>query len=244
MRASSFDRRSALICGATGEIGKAVAKRLACEGAALVLVDADELSLERLAKEANTWGTAVDLVVADVMTANGRQRLATRLSKLTEGVPSVLVSHSLIETRASFLSVQPKDYRCQMDAVVEATFFVGQQMARQWIELDSAGVVVHIGSIAGTVHFPERSAYATAMAALQGLTGAMAYELAPHSIRVNAVAPGCLDAAGNSIERSAVPAGRFGSADEIAGVVSFLVSERSSYITGQTITVDGGYLLQ
>ena len=243
MRAASRDR-AVLVCGAAGELGSAVANRLAREGTALVLVDVDEPSLERVAGQASDWKTPVAQVVADLTTENGRLRLATALSELTGAIPSVLVSHARIETRAPFLSVEPRDYRRQMDASVEAAFFAGQQLACQWIESDSAGVVVHIASIAGTVHFPERSACATAMAALRGLTGAMAYELAPHGIRVNAVAPGCLETAVNGIERTSVPAGRLGSADEVAGVISFLVSERSSYITGQTITVDGGYSLQ
>src|SRR5262249_4701707 len=136
---------------------------------------------------------------------------------------------------------------------VVAGFDLARLFVREWIERRIAGAIVNIASVAGAIHFDALSAYSTAKSAVRGMTGALAVDVAPPAIRVSAAAPGHIDTemstVSNDPERLAarlasIPAGRLGRPADIAALAAFLASDRASYITGQTVTIDGGLTLQ
>jgi NAD(P)-dependent dehydrogenase (short-subunit alcohol dehydrogenase family) len=165
----------------------------------------------------------------------------------------VLVNNAGISKPQRSLDVSPEDWRRMIDVQLNGVFFCAQAAGRQMVAQGRGGSIVNITSINAEAAFPQRASYVSAKAAVAMLTRVLAVEWAEHAIRVNAVGPahtetemtarnislGILQV--DAIKRR-IPLGRLAAVEDVANAVSFLVSDRASFITGQSLYVDGGYL--
>lgn len=166
------------------------------------------------------------------------------------GTPDVIVNNAGIVRFGSLIEIDQADFRNVLDVNLVGTFLVARTAARRWIAEGRDGNVINIGSMNGVAAGPNAGAYGPSKAGVGLLTTQMALEWGPVGIRVNAIAPGLIDAgmsepiyadeATRSARESKVPLGRLGLAEDIANVVLFLASEQATYIHGQNIVVDGG----
>lgn len=166
------------------------------------------------------------------------------------GVPDVVVNNAGIVRFGPLTDLDVGDFRAVVDVNLVGTFVMARAAARRWIAAGSDGCVVNVTSMNGVAAGPNAGAYGPSKAAVALLTTQMALEWGRHGIRVNAVAPGLIDAGMSepiyadshtrSARESKVPLGRLGSAADVAAVVLFLASDGASYIHGQNIVVDGG----
>jgi len=166
------------------------------------------------------------------------------------GVPDVVVNNAGIVRFGPLVDIDPGDWRAVLDVNLTGTFLVSRAAARLWIELGRPGVIVNVTSMNGVAAGPNAGAYGSSKAAIALLTSQMAIEWGPLGIRVNAVAPGLIDAgmsepiyadqATRAARESKVPLRRLGRAEDVADMVMFLASERAAYVTGQNVMVDGG----
>jgi NAD(P)-dependent dehydrogenase (short-subunit alcohol dehydrogenase family) len=176
--------------------------------------------------------------------------VATTVERL--GRIDILVNNAGVFPRVAFLEMKESDWDYVIDVNLKGTCFCSQAAARAMIAAGRPGVIINLssqairGSAARGVH------YAASKGGIVSLTRAMALELAPQSIRVNAVAPGLTDTAqpryGNTDAElhemaKAIPAGRMGRPEEIAGLAVFLASDKAAYMTGQTVHINGGTYL-
>ncbi len=244
----NMERRTALVTGAQQGIGAAIAIRLAKAGidVAINWLD-DEKGAEAVASEASAHGGKVILVRGDLATVDGA-RAMVQASAEVFGRLDILVNNAAIFPRSPFLDMEPESWDIVLNVNLRGSVFAAQAAARLMVARKAGGVIVNTSSQA--VRGVTRSAhYVASKGAIISLTRAMALELAPYGIRVNAVSPGLIDTAQPRIvhteeeleERGRlVPLGRIGQPDDIAGMVAFLVSDEASYVTGQTIQVNGG----
>jgi NAD(P)-dependent dehydrogenase (short-subunit alcohol dehydrogenase family) len=166
------------------------------------------------------------------------------------GAPDVLVNNAGIVRFGPLVDLDVADFRAVVDVNLIGTFVVSRAVARRWMASGAPGCIVNVTSMNGVVAGPNAGAYGATKAAIALLTSQMALEWGSHGIRVNAVAPGLIDAgmsepiyadaATRHARESRVPLGRLGTATDIANVMLFLASEQASYIHGQNIVVDGG----
>lgn len=166
------------------------------------------------------------------------------------GTPDVLVNNAGIVRFGPLLDLAADDWRSVVDVNLTGAFLVARAIARRWVDAGHGGVIVNITSMNGVAAGPNGGAYGASKAALALLTSQMALEWGAHGIRVNAVAPGLIDAGMSEpiyadpvvrdARQSRVPLGRLGVAADIASAVLFLASDQASYITGQNVVVDGG----
>ncbi len=166
------------------------------------------------------------------------------------GVPDVVVNNAGIVRFGALAELSMSDWQSVIDVNLTGTFVVAQAVAKRWIAAERPGVIVNVTSMNGVVAGPRGGAYGATKAAVALLTSQMAIEWGPHGIRVNAVAPGLIDAgmsapiyadpATRQARESKVPLGRLGTGDDVARTVLFLASDDAAYITGQNILVDGG----
>ena len=166
------------------------------------------------------------------------------------GTPDAVVNNAGIVRFGPLLGQDLADWRAVLDVNLTGAFIVARAVARRWIDAGRPGAVVNITSINGVAAGPNGGAYGPSKAAVALMTSQMAIEWGPHGIRVNAVAPGLIDAgmseplyadpATREARSSKVPLGRLGSADDVASMVLFLISSDAAYVTGQNIVVDGG----
>ncbi len=166
------------------------------------------------------------------------------------GTPDVIVNNAGIVRFGALAELSLADWQAVVDVNLTGTFLMAQAVAQRWIAAGTPGVIVNVTSINGVVAGPRAGAYGATKAAVALLTAQMALEWGPHGIRVNAVAPGLIDAgmsapiyadeAIRAARESKVPLGRLGTGDDIARTVLFLASDDAAYITGQNILVDGG----
>jgi NAD(P)-dependent dehydrogenase (short-subunit alcohol dehydrogenase family) len=164
-----------------------------------------------------------------------------------------LVNSAGISKPCASLEVTPEDWRNMIGVQLDGVFYCSQSAARQMVSQGGGGCIVNISSINAEAAFPRRAAYCAAKAGVQMLTKALAIEWARYGIRVNAVGPSHTETEMTleNVRRGAfsveevvkrVPLGRLASVQDVANAVSFLVSDRASFITGQSLYVDGGYL--
>ncbi|HEV7371704.1 glucose 1-dehydrogenase [Arenibaculum sp.] len=239
-----FEHRVAVVTGGAGGIGRVIAERLAAEGAATVVADLDgKAAADRAAR---IGGRVLGLQV-DVTDAASVETMMSAVDAL--GVPDILVNAAGIARDVPFLETDPALARRMLDVNLMGTFLCGQAAARR-MAAAGGGCIVNIASVSGQRGNAGRAAYGASKGAVIVLTRVMALELAPHGIRVNAVAPGPVETpmvaamhTTGSRERwlEEIPMRRYASAEEIAGPVLFLASTEASYVTGHVLNVDGGF---
>lgn len=240
----SLNGHAALVTGATSEIGAATCRVLARQGVRVALHDggAPEAAMAIASAIAAEGGTAV-VVASDMGDAAAVQRMVEAAHRAL-GALDILVNAHALPASGLLLSLTAEDWQRSMATNVHGAFWATQAAAR-FMLLARRGRIVNV-----LAPPPGRGqlAQAAANGALQALTRALAQELASKQVTVNAVAPGLLEGQlrGGPGQpdperlREQVPLGRFGTAEDVAELVAFLASDAASYITGETLAVDGG----
>ena len=243
-----LEGKNAIITGAGGGIGKAIAQKFLQEGANVLLCDIDEERMGNTAEQLKQLGT-VYTIVGDVSDTIFCQALVQKGVALF-GAIDVLVNNAGIVVIESFLEHSEASWDQVMAVNLKGTFLLGQQVARVLVKQGKGGSIINMASTNGHVAERESVAYNASKAGVVLLTKTMAAELAPHNIRVNCVAPGFIttdltqhSGAGDTFVNeypNKIPLGRSGAVDEVANVFAFLASDEASFIIGQSIIVDGG----
>ena len=242
------------ITGAQQGIGAAVARRAAREGANVVVnwLD-DEGAARSVADDVAAAGGRTILVPGSVTEPDAVRRIVEAGLELggSRGLEG-FVNNAGIFPRVPFLELTGADWDAVHEINLKGTFRCTQAAAKAMIEAGNAGSIVNLVSVAAFRCSPDGAHYVASKAGVIGLTRAAALDLAPHRIRVNAIAPGLTDTAqpryGMSEEELAaagagIPLGRIADADDIAALAVFLLSGESAHVTGQTLHVNGGEFL-
>lgn len=247
--------RVVVVSGAGGGgIGTTVTRLAAEAGATVVAVSRSTENLEQHVAPLAQRGLSVVPVAADASTDDGIATVIDQVRR-TDGNLHGLVNIAGGAAPATWMPatrVNRDDWRALFTANLETAFFMSQAVATEIRAQGNPGSIVSVSSISGMNTAPFHIAYGTAKAAVVAMTRTMAVELATEGIRVNAVAPGVTETAASATyvdedperDRTAIAMGRRGTPDEQAGAILFLLSDLSSYITGQTLLVDGGLNLK
>jgi len=238
----------ALITGAAQGIGYACAEALAENGYRVILSD---INAEGVAEAARTLGGDAVALTCDMGDTDAISAMFDTIEK-EYGPVSALVNNAGIAAPGDFLDTSLEQFKQVIDINLIGTFAALQRAARTMVENKIQGSIVNMSSINAVVAIPSIAAYCSSKGGVMQLTKASALALAPHNIRVNAVGPGSIDTAmmagvnanpeAMKMVMSRTPLKRVGKAQEIANVVAFLTSDKASYVTGETIYVDGGRL--
>lgn len=240
-------KKCALITGASGGIGSEIALRLAKDGFNIAACYcSDENGIAELAKKLDETDAEYRLYKADVSDYNSIKDVFADATDFFGGV-SVLVNNAGIAQQKLFTDITEQEFD-RITAVNFKGVFNCCKCAVPFMVNQKNGKIINISSMWGVYGASCETVYSATKAAVIGLTKSLARELAPSNVQVNCVAPGAIDTKMNNILSDAdkasfaaeIPMGRFGSAAEIAGVVSFFASEDSNYVTAQVITADGG----
>jgi meso-butanediol dehydrogenase / (S,S)-butanediol dehydrogenase / diacetyl reductase len=245
---------SALVTGAGTGIGAAIARTLIERGHRVAVTDVDPRAAQETAKELDTFGTHLDV------TDPASIRRAADEAEEALGSLEVWVSNAGISTMAPFVDTSEDDWDLNINVNAKGVFRCGQEAARRLLAHGEGGAIVNTASMAGKRGaVPYLSAYVASKFAVVGLTQAMAYELAPHGIRVNCVCPGYVSTGMQERELGweaelrrttpeevqdlyvrDTPMGRLETPDDVARVVGFLASPDAVFITGEAVAVNGG----
>lgn len=241
----------ALVTGASRGLGRAMAKGLAKAGADLVLCARSEGELARAAQEISGMGKKALAVRVDVLS---QQSVEEMLGRALDGMGriDILVNNAGVNVRKPVVDLAEDEWDTVLDTNLKGYFLVGRAVGRQMIS-QGGGKVINVASILGAVGLPNQVAYASSKGGVIQMTKVMALEWAPYHINVNAIAPTYFEtplvaALRNDPERyrfivERTPMGRWGQPEELEGIVIFLASHASDFITGQTIFVDGGWTI-
>ena len=244
-----FNDKVAIVTGAAQGIGAACAERLARDGAAVALWDVDDARGEALAASLVTQGRRAIYAHCDVARKSDVEAaLAATLAAF--GRVDALVNNAGIFKAADFLEITEADWDAVIGVNLKGAFLVAQAVARA-MAAQGGGTIVHMSSVNAVMAIPSIASYNVSKGGINQLTRVMALALADRGIRVNAVAPGTIATElakqavlGSDEARARImsrtPMKRLGEPAEIADVAAFLLSDASSYMTGQIVYVDGG----
>lgn len=241
-----LDGRRALVTGAGRGIGLAAAAALAQAGAHVTLCARSTEEVTAAAAAIRAAGGSAEALSLDVSDIGGmRATLAAREPD------DILVNNAGTNRPKPFTEVTVEDYDAVLDLNLRAAFFVAQAVARRMVETGRRGSIIQLSSQMGHVGGPRRTLYCASKWGLEGLTKAMALDLAPHGIRVNTLAPTFIetpltkpffaDPAFLAEVLGKIKLGRLGQVEDLMGAVVFLASDASSLMTGSALVVDGGW---
>jgi 3-oxoacyl-[acyl-carrier protein] reductase len=241
----------ALVSGAGKNIGRAIALALARDGASIVVNGrADRTAVDGVVREIEALGGKAVAAMGDVSDPKVPPRLADEASKAFGGV-DILVSNAGLRRQTSFLDMSYEEWREILAVALDGAFLLGKAIVPQMVAR-GGGAFVALSGISTHVGTPNRCHVSASKSGLEGLMRALAVELAPHKITCNALSPGAIDTArgaaavgpapANRLNRP-IPLKRFGTVEEIAAMVRLLVGPEGTFITGQTIHVNGGEFL-
>ena len=241
-----LDGKRAIVTGAGQGIGRAIALRLAEEGAQVVVNSARESSCGAVAAEIRRSGGEAVAVAGDVGTPEAVTKVVEGAAKEFGGV-DILVNNAGITRDGLLMRMKDEDWDEVLRINLKSAFLLSRAVARPMMK-SRWGRIVNVTSVVGLVGNPGQANYCAAKAGMVGLTKSLAKELASRGILVNAVAPGfietkmtgALDDKYRETLTGEIPLSRIGKPEEIAGPVAFLCSEEASYITGAVIEVTGG----
>lgn len=244
----SENRKTAIITGSSRGIGAAIALRLAKDGYNIALNDLNESMFENndIKEKISALGVEVEVFLADVSKYDQCEAMVKAV-KERFGTIDVLINNAGI-TRDGLMARMPEEQYDMVIAVNQKSVFNMLKLAGNVMIRQKQGKIVNLASVAGLYGNPGQINYSASKAAIIGMTKTAAKELGSRNINVNAVAPGFIstpmtdklteEQKAKMLEAIAMK--RYGTVDEIAGVVSFLCSEDASYVTGQTIEISGG----
>ena len=238
----------ALVTGAGKNIGRTIALTLARDGAALVINGrSDKASVDAVVAEIEAAGGKALAAMGDVSDPSVPPRLAAEAAAKFGGV-DILVSNAGLRRQTSFLDMSFDEWREIMSVALDGAFLLGKAIVPQMVAR-GGGAFVALSGISTHVGTPNRCHVSASKSGLEGLMRALAVELAPHRITCNALAPGAIDttrgaaAGARPAVNRPIPLKRFGTVEEIAAMVRLLVGPEGTFITGQTIHVNGGEFL-
>jgi len=246
-----FTGKVAIVTGASRGIGRAVAVDFSKHGADVALIGRDAAALDETAAACRDARAGVRAIpyIADVgMERSTADALARVLADL--GRVDLAVANAGQSIDGLMLRFKSSDLDRLIDANLKSAFYFSAAVTRPMVKQRS-GAIVFVSSIVGLAGSAGQTAYSATKAGLLGLTKSLAKEIGSRNVRVNAVAPGLIETAMTAEMPEATRAqylrqialGRPGSPDDVAGVISFLCSDAARYVTGQTIVVDGGFLM-
>jgi len=248
----SLKGRVALVTGASSGLGVQFARALSDNGAAVALVARRADRLKSLQSEIEGKGGRAVAIEADV-TDHAAVVRAFDAAEKAFGTVTILVNNAGIAHGGRAVEMPPEEWRKVLSTNLDAVFFWAQEAARRLLAAKKQGAIVNIASVLGLAVSKGAVAYAAAKAGVVQVTKALAVELAFKGVRVNAIAPGWFvtemndeyltGEAGTAIKRE-IPMGRFGNPGDLDGALLLLVSDAGSYITGATVVVDGGQVVQ
>lgn len=235
-----------LVTGAGRGIGLAAAAALAQAGAHVVLVARTGAEIEAAAAEIRTEGGSAEPLVLDVT-----DLASVRAAVAAQAPFDVLVNNAGTNRPAPFLQVTEQDYDAITNLNQRAAFFVAQAVAQRMVEAGIRGSIIHISSQMGHVGGARRTVYCMSKHGVEGLTKAMAIDLAPHGIRVNTIGPTFIDTpltrpfwndkAFHEDVLRRIKLSRLGTVEDLMGAVVFLASDAAALVTGTSLVVDGGW---
>ncbi len=236
----------ALITGASRGLGKAVAIRLAKDGFAVIInYQSNKEAAEDTLKQVQEIGGTGELLPFDVADP---QAIEAALESWQNAHPddyiSVLVNNAGIRKDNLMVFMQDDEWNKVLDTTLNGFFYITRRLLKDMM-MHRNGRIINMASLSGIKGLPGQANYSAAKAALSGATKALAQEVAARKVTVNAIAPGFIATDMtkelNETElKKLIPMGRFGKPEEVASLVSFLASDEAAYITGQTISINGG----
>ena len=245
-----IDGKRALITGGGRGIGKGIAHRFAAEGAQVVLTQRDEGLLDATVSEIASKGGDASAVAGDISSPESATQIVNHVLE-TYGSIDILVNNAGRTGRIGpFLDVSIADWQSYLNTNLTGAFVISQAIARNMVQTRIQGRIINMGSVDSFASEPNAAPYAASKGGLWLLTRAMAVDLAPHGIAVNMIAPGPIrvertaqradDPEIQSHRQRVIPMGAYGTPADVAAAALYLASDECRYVTGSSITVDGG----